>query len=119
MAFQFQTLVLSWEALLKKGWAFHSHVGVSTWRRRITKPKGCHFVQSQRPKIEALHRGRCTEWRCCFHRLDGSHLPGLEEFFLPFLVFDFFADLVCLVEDVKLSANGRQPTLLTLLLLIS
>lgn len=27
-------------------------------------------------------------------------------------------DLVCLAEDVKLSANGRQPTLLTLLLLI-
>jgi hypothetical protein len=61
MAFQFQTPALSWEGSLHMVWPFRSRVSVSIWRRRITGPKGWHFVQSQRPKIEALHRGRCTE----------------------------------------------------------
>jgi hypothetical protein len=63
--------------------------------------------------IADLHRGNCTEWKCRFHPLDGSHLLGLEESFSSFffIVFDFFVDLACLAEDVKLSANGRQPTL--------
>jgi hypothetical protein len=63
--------------------------------------------------ITTLHKGHWPEWICCFHLLDGSH-----EFLFSFLVCDFFVDLVCLAEDVKLNANGRQPTLLTLLLLI-
>jgi hypothetical protein len=45
-------------------------------------------------------------------------LTDPRSFSYPSSFFDFFVGLVCLAEDVKLSANGRQPTLLTLLLLI-